>query len=104
MEISHFWEKNPIENSYYKILKALGKEIHWNKRKPKTLLSRIKKIGKNSTKFTVRDVKLLRKLINKQKKENKIDYEAISHYFTGKSIQTLKNKYNEKYYRLKNLH
>ena len=103
MEISHFWEKNSIEDSYCKILKILGKEIHWNKNKLKNLLLRIKKIGKNSTKFSVRDVKLLRKLINRQKKENKIDFEAISHHFPGKSTQTLENKYNEKYSRFQNL-
>ncbi|CAI2359788.1 unnamed protein product [Moneuplotes crassus] len=87
-----------LDELHREIIETLASEIHWPIQKLPKLLQRIKKIGMNSNNFTVRDTKLLRKLINSQKKAKlPVDFTKISHNFPGKSIETLKAKYNEKY-------
>ena len=60
------------------------------------LLKRIRKIG-NNKKFSVRDTKYLRKLINKQIKKGYTDFEEILEEFPGKTVEMLEAKYNEKF-------
>ncbi|CAI2359250.1 unnamed protein product [Moneuplotes crassus] len=98
-EVSEFWRTNSLLNeAQWAIIQTLAKEISWDTEKSEHLIKRINKIGKNSENFTIRDTKLLRKMINSQKKANlPIDFAEISYYFPGKSINTLKSKYNEKY-------
>ena len=96
VEISHFWKKNQLEESHMKILKLVGKKVQWRMNKLKSLLARIQKIGRNATNFTVREAKLLRKLINQQKKDGYTDFKVVADDFPGKSIKTLKNKYYKK--------
>ena len=50
-----------------------------------------------TNKFSVREVKLLRKLINNQKKRGYVNYSEIHDQFPGKSLKLLEKKYNEKY-------
>ena len=80
------------------ILKALKQIIKW-KRNIKSLYDRISNIYSDD--FTIRETKLLRKLINQQKKEGYIDYQAIIYHFPGKTIEACKEKYLEKYDHLK---
>ena len=74
--------------------------MKWRRNRKKDLLRRIRKIGLRKT-FSVREIKLLRKLINQQVKEGFIDFEAIHGQFPGKTIEQLKEKYNQKFDYLK---
>ena len=96
VEISEFWEDDePLSEDLYDILRRLEYEIQWRSGLP-ILLRRIRRVGKN-TKFSVRDTKLLRKLINGQKKQGYINFEAVLDDFPGKTISMLQNEYNKKY-------
>lgn len=98
VDISDFWKSScGINEEWWDIIQILAKEIKWDTDKSEQLITRIRKIGKNDKYFTVRDVKLLRKLINTQKKNGSVDLTKVAYYFPGKTIQTLKLKYNEKY-------
>ena len=77
------------------VLRIMKKKLEW-KRSKMVLLKRIRKIS-NNREFSVRETKLLRKLINKQKKDGYIDFQEVLFYFPGKTIDILKNKYNEKF-------
>ncbi|CAI2383005.1 unnamed protein product [Moneuplotes crassus] len=101
IDISGFWTLESLTPVYTNILKILANKINWDCYKIKNLLARIKKIGNKSKEFSAREVKLLRKLINQQKRENYTDFSAILYEFPGKSIETLRAKYNEKYDYLK---
>ena len=70
-------------------------QIKWRSG-PTVLLRRIRRIGRSKT-FSVRETKLLRKLINGQKRQGYVDFEEIQDEFPGKTIEMLKKKYNEKY-------
>jgi len=59
------------------------------------LLKRIRKIGNNCD-FSVRETKLLRKLVNQQLKNGHTDFEAILEQFPGKTKGMLERKYYEK--------
>jgi hypothetical protein len=79
------------------LLIKIREKIDW--RGPKIeLLRRIRRLGR-SKKFTVRDVKLLRKIVNQQKREGYTDFKAALYYFPGKSVEMIERKYNEKYRR-----
>lgn len=67
-EVSEFWRTNsPLNEAQWAIIQTLAKEISWDTEKSEQLIKRINKIGKNSEYFTIRDTKLLRKMINSQK-------------------------------------
>jgi hypothetical protein len=96
LDIEDFWKDNEIlRPQLYKLLLKVKEEINWGGPKVE-LLKRIRKLGKSTT-FTVREVKLLRKLINQQKREGYTDFKAVLYYFPGKSLKMVRNKYNEKY-------
>ena len=66
IEISDFWHtKKSLRGDLYDSLKVFEELIQWRSG-PKILLRRIRRIGKSKT-FSVRETKLLRKLINSQK-------------------------------------
>ena len=54
----------------------------------------------NNPNFSARETKLLRKLINKQKKEGYLNFTQIQDDFPGKTLENLESKYNEKYLHL----
>ena len=95
IEISDFTDKRvrPCERMT-EILKTLKSELKW-KRSKNLLLKRIRKIGNNSD-FSVRENKLLRKLVNQQLKNGYADFEAILVHFPGKTSEMLEQKYYEK--------
>ena len=74
-------------------------KFDWRSGRP-TLLKRIWRVGTN-TSFSVRDKKLLRKLVNQQVREGYKDFQKILHFFPGKTIEMLEKKYNEKFDYLK---
>lgn len=100
MKKSDFWKTASLLDLHLKVLKFLAQEFNWNKYKINKLLRRIQKIGRNSTKFSARDTKLLKKFINKQKKQGYIDFEEIAFNFPGKFIQILETHYSEKQKRI----
>ena len=96
IEISLFWENtNRVKGDLYEILKLIEKKFNWRNGRL-GLLRRIRKIAKNSN-FSVREKKLLRKLVNQQVREGYQDFKAILHFFPGKTIEMLQRKYNEKF-------
>ncbi|CAI2383208.1 unnamed protein product [Moneuplotes crassus] len=98
VQVSDFWSSATILSSeLWGILERIAAEISWSPSKLDQLLTRIKKIGKNPDKFSARDNKLLRKLVNQQKRNGYIDYQEVLYYFPGKSLETIKKKYGEKW-------
>lgn len=96
-----FWKKDEKINSVHKsILCRIVSETNWKGTKNE-LLSRMRKVALNST-FSVRDVKLLRKLVNEQKRNGYTNFEEVLYYFPGKSLEMIEEKYNEKYSYLMN--
>ena len=67
----------------FEVLNIIKSKLGW-KRSKNLLLTRIRKVGKN-TKFSVRETKLLRKLINQQLKDGLTDFSAVLHHFPGKT-------------------
>lgn len=95
-EITEFWDhQDSLPDDLWSSLDHIAKESGFKGKKVR-LLQRIQKIGKE-TKFSVRDRKLLRKFINKQYEEGKVDFESVLYYFPGKTVQMLKNEYNKKF-------
>ena len=95
-----FWDdEEKLTNEMVRILKQLKDEFDWSNSKYQ-LLARIRKVASSKT-FTVRETKLLRKLVNQQTKEGEADFESVQYYFPGKSLQSLKAKYYEKFDYLK---
>ena len=95
LSIEQFINKErEITKEMLKVLKIIKKKIGW-KRSKNILLQRIQKIGNNS-KFSVRENKLLRKLINQQRRNGYTSFEEILDHFPGKTIEILQTKYSEK--------
>ena len=67
----------------FEVLNIIKSQLGW-KRSKNMLLARIRKIGKNTT-FSIRETKLLRKLINKQLKDGFSDFSSIIDQFPGKT-------------------
>jgi len=96
LEISDFLQtKGTLKGDLYEALKNFEEQIQWRSG-PKVLLRRLRRIGSRKT-FSVRETKLLRKLINAQKKQGYVDFDEILEEFPGKTVEILKEKYNEKY-------
>jgi len=69
--------------------------VGWIESKFKKIIVRVRNFLLKKDKFSVRDVRLLRKLVHKQKKENYLDFDEIQYYFPGKSVESIKKKYYE---------
>ena len=94
-EITDFWkDNNKLSGGLYKIYKQVLKIVNWKGHKP-DLLKRIRRVGTKST-FSAREIKLLRKLINQQKREGYVDFNSILYFFPGKSVKMLEQKYYNK--------
>lgn len=94
-DMSKFWENNEKpEGTYKQIFMELKQSIEW-KCTHKDLLKRIRKIGR-CTKFTARETKLLRKLINQQMRESEVNFDQVMFYFPGKTAEMLENQYYNK--------
>jgi hypothetical protein len=76
----------------------VSREICWKGTKNE-LLKRIRRIAFKHD-FSAREVKLLRKLVNEQKKHGYTNFEEVQYYFPGKTIEMIEAKYNEKYVNL----
>lgn len=88
------------------VIKKIISEFSWD-RSPKQLLTRLKKVYATNqakvSKFSVRDIKLLKRLVkNDIFGGNEPDYAQLQYHFPGKSLSVLKNeveKYRLNYYR-----
>lgn len=86
------FENLPVHSStllpdrVYKVLNQLCDKVEWKKNRRLHLLKRIQKLLKKKT-FSTREVKLISKLVNIQKKQGKIDFDKILYYFPGKTIE-----------------
>mmetsp|Transcript_3635 Transcript_3635/g.3379 ORF Transcript_3635/g.3379 Transcript_3635/m.3379 type:complete len:83 (-) Transcript_3635:21-269(-) len=78
-----------------RILEQLIIEIKWRKSRKIQLLNRIRKLI-TKTSFSIRDTKLLSKLVNQQRRDGHIDLESILYYFPGKTVDLLCEHYNSK--------
>jgi len=84
-----------VSDDLHEILRILECQLQWRSGLH-VLLRRIRRVGRND-KFSARQTKLLRKLVNAQKKQGYIDFEEVHDYFPGKTLDMLESKYNEKY-------
>jgi len=89
-EISEFWVKEEeLKPSHILLLKTLSKEIDWNKKRFKRLVTKIRNFEVNKNTFSAREVKLLRKLVNLQKSKGYTNFEEVKYYFPCKTIETI---------------
>lgn len=85
--LEHIHSNN--SNIDFSELEYLASLVNWTG-KPECLKQRIQVLSSNSHAMSVRETKLLRKIIINDYYQKPIDYEAVSLNFLGKSIDTLK--------------
>ncbi|CAI2384366.1 unnamed protein product [Moneuplotes crassus] len=84
--------KDPLSKDVKSVLDELMKEVEWRTNRKEDLLRRIIKYTTNST-FSVRDGKLLRRLVRSQIKKGEVDYSSLLYYFPGKTAEQLEKEY-----------
>ncbi|CAI2382893.1 unnamed protein product [Moneuplotes crassus] len=84
--------KDHLSEDAGSILDELMKEVKWRTNRKEDLLRRITKYTTNST-FSVRDGKLLRRLVRSQIKKGEVDYSSLLYYFPGKTAEQLEKEY-----------
>lgn len=87
----------PLEKPLMRVLNELCEKVNWRRARRIQLLARLRKFISKKT-FSTREVKLISKLVNKQKKEGVCDYEAIVYYFPGKTVAQCMQQYQWKRY------
>lgn len=87
-------KSNRLKGNALLVLKEIAEIINWRSSRS-DLQKRIRKLASQTT-FSVRDKKLLKKLVNKQRKVGEINFDDILYYFPGKSVETLKKYYYQK--------
>ena len=65
------------------------------------MLRRIRRIARKTT-FSVRDTKLMRRLVLKQEKKGYIDFEEILCHFPGKTTKMVEDHYTKKFMKSEN--
>ncbi|CAI2363226.1 unnamed protein product [Moneuplotes crassus] len=94
--IEEFWNSfDTLKKVHVKILKELSDKVMWKRKNFVSLHSRIRKIGEKRHTFTVREVKFLKKMVNKQQRKGRTDFNELVYYFPGKKEEQLIRKYNE---------
>mmetsp|Transcript_20613 Transcript_20613/g.18254 ORF Transcript_20613/g.18254 Transcript_20613/m.18254 type:complete len:275 (+) Transcript_20613:17-841(+) len=91
--IDNFYKDDkPLQDVEAVVLLQLSLEIGWKKNRRCDLLKRIRRISRKTT-FSVRETKLLKKLIQDQAKEGYKNFEVVLEYFPGKTIDILKSHF-----------
>jgi hypothetical protein len=94
LRIIDFWKNDRWLSPEHKIVLAhVKKEINWKGTKNE-LLKRIRRQARILG-FSARDVKLITKMINQQKRNGYRDFEALVYYFPGKTAEMIQEKYKE---------
>ena len=90
IETKEFWNSSyPLSDSLKEVLNKLHKDTLW-KGSTKELYKRIVKLGLST--FSVRELKLLKKIVKDQTKSGKINFEELSYHLPGKSYESIKSK------------
>ena len=85
--------RRPLTIKYKQILSKISEEVQW--RGPiLLLLKRIKKILNNS-RFSVRQIIQLKRIMKRQYKYKDLDYHAFSLKFPGKSVESIIDMCNQ---------
>ena len=94
--IENFWKNDEnLEGIEAEILINLTQEVNWKRKRKYDLLRRIRKIARRKE-FSVRETKMIKKLIRKQMKEGFMNFEAIKYYFPGKTAEMIKDNFLNK--------
>lgn len=88
-------EKFPLSKKLMQILEDLIEEISWRRSRKIQLVQRIRKLIMDKS-FSIRDTKLLSKMVNQQRRKGYIDYEELTYYFPGKTADMLSEHYNNR--------
>ena len=90
-EASEFlWNYSESDFTLQKILSDAYKQTNF-KRDKIQLLKRIRKLISNQ-KFSLRELKILKKLVRAQKLSHKIDYKQIEYFFPGKLSENVRKE------------
>ncbi len=93
VDISNFYNPDlELTDELDEILIKLVFETKWRRSRKIELLQRIRKIASDHS-FSVRDGKLLKRLVLKQVKDGSTDFESLLYYFPGKTVEMLKEQY-----------
>lgn len=96
MPISKFeGTKFPLSKKLMQILEDLIEEISWRRSRKQQLVQRIRKLIMDPS-FSIRDTKLLSKMVNQQRKKGYTDYQELLYYFPGKTVEMLSDHYNKR--------
>ena len=94
--IEDFWKSFYELNSHQiKILEELSEKVMWKRKNFTSLHSRICKIGARRETFTVREIKFLKKMVNRQLRKGYTNFQELVYYFPGKTVDKLTEKYNQ---------
>lgn len=86
-------EQNPQRKNIDDIWDMVAEICDW-KRESIHLKLRFQKLY-NASKFSVREMKQLKRLVRKQKRKGEIDWNYIAYHFPGKTIEGVKNGWEE---------
>lgn len=93
--ITNFWKDDlPLAQPEASILLELTAQVGWKRNRKIDLLKRIRRIGRKDS-FSVRETKLLRRLMNQQQKKGTNDYESVLEHFPGKTLEDILRRFNE---------
>lgn len=87
-EYAEAFINNSSNKQFSEIIERIAAEYNWI-RKPIFLFHRFKKIYSLENNLSVREVKLLRKILMKSDCDN-IDYESVMFHFPGKQLSVIK--------------
>ena len=92
LKMADFWKNSlPLELEHKEVLFKLAAEVSWRGRESK-LLKRIRRLAKKEG-FSVRDTKLLSKLVNQQRRRGYRNFDELAYYFPGKDAEMLEATY-----------
>lgn len=92
ISLQDFFQSIPVESdNNLKILSKVAEDCQWNRTLP-NLFKRLRKLYTN-TKFSVRDIKALGKLIKRKETVcEQVNYQELCFHFPGKSVDSLKEQ------------
>lgn len=94
VSIECFYDSDRVfSKDWDQVLNKLIEQIKWRNSRKEELLTRITKIAANKS-FSVRDGKLLKKLVKSQSSKGEIDYKALQYYFPGKTVEMIAQEYS----------
>lgn len=89
ISLQQFLTYKGISQENDEILRHIADTLGW-RRKTDYLLLRIQKLVKDSSKFSVRDLRLFKRILRNQLRNRALNYEELLKHFPGKTFDVVK--------------